>query len=677
MGDLARRVFALSCLAWLGWGCADQVRAQERVPEGPVRGFSLPILDKTTLKRKALVRGQSASPAGKDLWEIREVQFESYAEDGRTNLTVRSARCLCQVREERLSSPEKLELRSRDGMLSIEGTGFGWEEKGGLTISNAVEAVVRKSALRESGAGGAAVAVGDTRSREELRVWSERLRYREGVARFEGNVRVTDAQGQMRCQQLVMRLNMPDQAVVGETPEGLSGRLEVIEAIEGVEIEVGDLVATAERAIYHAPEERLELLGKPAWRSGSREGQAERMTIHRLRRELLAERDVVVRLPTDGVVEGGEFLPAGVGPAADPTKPPERIEISSEQFGLRPAEDRPGVQEARFQEQVVVQAERGNLRCQSLTIWSVAAGAGREVVTGGTGAGRENEFRPLSAVAEGAVRIEQGTNRVECVRAEYTAETRQVELTGGVDWALGGREGRSDGLRLDAGRRASLARGNVRMRMPAGSFAPAALLMRGGLEGRTGGGRAVAAKEPVPVGISCGEFEYVASPGKGEPATVSFRGGVEVRNPPEMSLTCDRLDAWMEAVSNRVDRLVAEREVVFRVKEAGAERTARGDRAVYEAGASQLRLTGTNGVELVSVDASGAGRVTGRSVVYDGERDVLEVESEAVLDSPKGWLAGDRARLDRANGIASASGMWKIRLPARVLKDTLPPVDKP
>lgn len=634
--------------------------AQDAMPEGPTRRFAFPVLDRQTLRRKALVRGDAARPLAREVYEIEGMRLEFFGADDRTNLVVTAPRCVCRLKEERVNSSERMEVGSPDGRFRLQGNGFSWVETDGLVVSNLVEAVVRKDLLREregrvvSGAGAG----------ESLEIRSDRFRYRAGLASFEDNVRVQDREGEIHSSELRLVL---EAGAEGDVPTDVNGglreKLRVVEAVGDVRVDSPELAASADRAVYEVAGERLELLGNPAWHAGGREGRAEHVEILRLRRELRASGGVQMRTPAEGFFADEELLTGGARARADAAAP-RWLDIRSEAFALRPAPGRTNVQEGVFERQVRVEEEgKGSLDCGRLTIEYEAGarvhGEGASADSGGSA------VVVRTAVAEQEVVLVQGSNRVASARGVYAAETRRLEMTGGVEWWLGGREGRSDHLVLDGAERTSVATGEVRMRLPAEALASASAVLAGRLGKTEEEAEAMATSGPVEV--RCQEFAYRASREGTGLAEAVYRGGVEVRSPSGMQLTCQELRVWVDPDSNRAERMVADRNVVMVMEDAKGRRTARGDQAVYTAVGEELRLLGDRGVVMEWVSAAETNRATGRSLRYDGTRDRLELIGEAELLSEKGRLSGERLWVNPMNGLVSASGMWKIRLPAREL----------
>jgi lipopolysaccharide export system protein LptA len=309
--------------------------------------------------------------------------------------------------------------------------------------------------------------------------------------------------------------------------------------------------------------------------------------------------------------------------------------VRAEAFELRPEAGVTNVNVSVFRGRVRVDDPRGGLRCDVLTLRT-----------------RGEENRPESALAEGSVGLGQGEYQVRCARAYYLAEAGTVAMQGDTRWRMAGREGRSDQLQLGLADRVYRAMGHVSMRLASDALGAAPWLVP--QAGSTSG----------PLEVQCDEFEFrtAAAPA---PDVAVYRGGVRVLHPGGMTLDCEELRAEMAGGTNGVERVVAERHVEIRMSQEGGERWARGDQAIYRAGAGELELTGAEGIEFKVVDAKGAVQGRGRRALYSRARDRLELDGRPVLRTSHGDAVGDVVRLDRSHAVLSAAGQWRLRLPVR------------
>jgi hypothetical protein len=95
-------------------------------------------------KMKSLLRGAEAQPQPDARVLIKEAQLETYRLDGRAEMVVRTPECTYNQAAQTASSTNRIEARSGDGKLFIEGEGFNWEQTNSVfTISNRVHTIIR------------------------------------------------------------------------------------------------------------------------------------------------------------------------------------------------------------------------------------------------------------------------------------------------------------------------------------------------------------------------------------------------------------------------------------------------------------------------------------------------------------------------------------------------------
>lgn len=117
---------------------------------GRVKNFSVPdYFDPPNQNQmKSLLRGQEAQPQPNGRVFIRGLQVETYRLDGSTDITVRAPECLYDSVEQTATSASRIEARSGDGRLFIEGEGFRWQQANStFTISNRVHTLILQSSL--------------------------------------------------------------------------------------------------------------------------------------------------------------------------------------------------------------------------------------------------------------------------------------------------------------------------------------------------------------------------------------------------------------------------------------------------------------------------------------------------------------------------------------------------
>jgi lipopolysaccharide export system protein LptA len=72
-------------------------------------------------------------------------------------------------------------------------------------------------------------------------------------------------------------------------------------------------------------------------------------------------------------------------------------------------------------------------------------------------------------------------------------------------------------------------------------------------------------------------------------------------------------------------------------------------------------------VEILLSDARGATRATGKRAIYDGVRDMFELDGQPLVTSPQGVLSGERVQVDQTHTTLAARGPWSLRIPLKTL----------
>ena len=656
-----------------GMALVGMVSVHGQIPEAPIRGFTLPLVDRETLELKARVRGEVATPLGPERMEIQGVRLESFGGVNRTNLVITTERCHLLVDQRRLESPEALRVVTGDGRLRLAGEGFSWDATGGLVVSNRVDAELQRPRAERDAAQGMQQNGSGAEEVEVLRIRSTQFRYHEGEAVFAGRVRVTEGADQLNCDRLRLGFRMESGELAPSPEEGaVSDLVDRIEADGAVEVLATNFVLRADRAVYDLEAGTVKITGGARWRSGERDGEAEEVWLDRLRDRLWAQGGVRVRLPF-----GGDFgLPAGVEDVGGGAEAGPLVEVRARTLEIEPDPLQSGLSRAVFRDEVeVTQGASGGLTCQLLQARYGDLGSEQAEGTEARGPVLEGVgalVEVVDARAEGGVRLWRGTNEVEGLAAVYTAASGVVDVAGPVAWLLEGRVGRSDRLRLHAVERLTEALGGVQMQLPAGSLRSVDQVLAPGLAGVDG---SVPGLEPEPgaaagepVEIRCQDFRFREAGLGRAMGLADFTGGVEVRSGEAFRLQCGRMLAEIPPGTNAIHRLVAAEQVEIRAQDAHGTRVARGDRAEYLGTEDMLWLTGEGGVEMELEDRQGTHRGRGRLAVYDGNRGVLELRSEAVLDSAHGRLTGEVVRVDRVQHVLAAGGGWRLRFPVGGLR---------
>lgn len=656
--------------------------------EGEFKGVKHSFLDPETGKRLMLLTSGSVTNISNEELLVRDgVKLQFFDDGGKTNLEVVTPFCRLNTRTKQVASDQPLQGTSPDGQFFLEGRGFAYGiASAGLVISNEVHAVIRRELLESAASPPSApgpapappAAAGAAGPESAVNIYSDRMSYQTNLSVFRDHVRVQDPQGKLTCGVLTVEFL---KAAEGESKR----RIDRILAEEDVRIDSAELHATGRQATYRQAAELVELTGDPTWRLRQYEGRGETLTVNRATREFHAARQVEMTLPPGSVGRSGFFLPESPGSTAGTPQAPPReaaaagaatnsaaataqpVRVFADDFLYRPEPANTNYNLALLKGGVRVNSGTGKLACEQMTIRSLAT-----------------SNRTESVFAERGVVMEQGDRRVTGDEAVYTAAADTVEVTGTPAWRMGPRVGTAGLLVFDLTNGVYRARGGVRMQLPAGSLGRSGWLVSTNAPGPAGGGKEAgpsaagresgtiarsggastrpAAAAAKPVEISADEFEFhEAAPG-GKTDTAIYRGAVRVQDADRMRLSCERLTARMAAGTNQVEGVIAEREVEIEVREPGAERRARGERAVYTADRAEVVMTGGDAVVIDFADPTLQGQARGARAVYAGGPDLLELTGDPQLTTPFGHVWGDALAVDRARTTLSATGRWKMTL---------------
>jgi lipopolysaccharide export system protein LptA len=142
-----------------------------------------------------------------------------------------------------------------------------------------------------------------------------------------------------------------------------SNQLQRMVADRGVVIEQEDQQLRAGKAIYSATNGLLELIDRPAWRAGAREGSGDQMSIAVRENELSVRGNAYMKLPAD---ETGHNLSLGGGtnpPPSSSSSSNRFAELFSDEYVLRP-------QVALFEGKVRFEHPQRRLSCDHLAVHS-------------------------------------------------------------------------------------------------------------------------------------------------------------------------------------------------------------------------------------------------------------------------------------------------------------------
>jgi lipopolysaccharide export system protein LptA len=189
--------------------------------------------------------------------------------------------------------------------------------------------------------------------------------------------------------------------------------------------------------------------------------------------------------------------------------------------------------------------------------------------------GPDNRIQHIRA--EENVVIENGENKAFGDLAEYDLGAQSIVLTGKPHWTLGNRTGSSQRLIFLTQTRETLALENVEMTLPGQSLG--GMFTLGATNRLNASDHSAPARTNSPMVITSDSFSH------GDNLSV-FQGSVRARD-DRGSIECALLTI-VTGVSNKVERLVAERNVIIRQPEMAAF----GDRAEYNTSDELVRLTG-------------------------------------------------------------------------------------
>jgi lipopolysaccharide export system protein LptA len=628
---IPRRIgIGTACLgaAWIFLTGVCSIGQDADLLRGPIRGgFSVAEADQETGRRKYALWGESATPLTSSLWEIQSPRLELYGADDTTNLVFMPARCLYHREDQRITSSETLRMWTGDGYLRMQGEGFALDlEARRLWVSNRVEAVMNKMLFREAGQAVSARA-GEGGA---ILVRSERLEYGNDRVEFLGGVRAEDAEDRMDCEQLVVDL----------VPQSSDVRLLIAEG--AVRFAATDIQVEAERAAYAPASGRLQLTGNPRWLFRQRPGRAREVELDRERQAFSATGDVQMELPAEALALPELRMGQSPAPRAKPGDEP--VHVRAERMDAGPEAGETNRHTVVLRGEVAIEQGDVRLRCREFLLRTEG-----------------QEHRAQRAEAEGAVRIDRGSEWMSCDRAEYDAAGAYAQFTGAVKWEGDKRSGSANRVWLDLAEDHHWADGGVRMRFEQeNEFLGAWLAPEADSKAPTIAGETEVAE---PTDIECDRFEYRGGRTTGAVPSADYLGNVTVRQGERLNMTCGTLRAEFRPETNAVQSVVAEERVELRSAEEGGYRLARGDRMIYSAAEEVVRLTGRDGVDFFVIGPSGVSRGRGRQAVYHRTTDRLVLAGDPEITTPDGELMGSEVRLDRAEGVLSAAGPWRIRLP--------------
>jgi lipopolysaccharide transport protein LptA len=541
---------------------------------------------------KWLLEGGSARPeAGGRIIPITEVKVQTWRENGEGEMVIEAPECVYDANQRSVSSPGLLHLRTADGAFGLEGQGFLWRQTNStLFVSNRVHTVVHPGLVETPSAN--ARTNGTARRIEAVNIFSDQFDYAEasGEGMYRGNVRVVGTNLALTAGTLTVQVPRSDRRLQSMTAES-----NVIVDYEGIH-------ATGQQTTYAVDTEQVRLTGDPTWREGAREGRGDELVLDRTNGVFFANGHAWLKMPGHGMGALG-FLPQGGSLATNlPPSTNQFIEVRSDAYEIR-------TNLAVFRENVRVTERRDDqlqakLNCGLLTITFSGTNELQRIIAEKEVMAEQDTNRLTCGVltlsfsgtnglqrmiAENEVLIEQATNRFTAGKAVYTATNGMLRLTERPAWRAGQRSGTGDLIQVNAQRNEMKVQTNAYMRLPAGEFGRSAAF-----------GFSAAPLTNSKAGVN--QFaEILSHEYSVEPKGALFQGNVRVTS-PQIQWNCGQINVLASPGAARVNRVVAEKAVVFDLTDDKGEKVhGAGDKAVYTFGVS-----GTVTNELMELSGSPA-----------------------------------------------------------------------
>jgi lipopolysaccharide transport protein LptA len=527
-GALAVAVFVLTA--------HGQPRISGRISEG----FQAPT-SMDDQGRRHVLKGNTAEPRGKDLYELTEPRVISYNAQDEPEMFIESARCFYEMKQNFAYSDATLSVRTGDGKFGIEGVGWRWNpEAGNLVISNKVIALVQKAALASNVPGGIAARTAKSETNAPVRITANSFVQEGETASFVDNVLVQDGPDTLRCDRLNLQFVKP-------------GGVQVIEAVGNFVLNQvsqegqGAGGVRSGRASYNLKENLIRITEKPEWESEGRSGVADSFVFDRNEGKIFADGNVFMKLPLTNVTDAAEV-------AATPDRGQDTnrfLQIHSDKF--------------RFEEATSNRFANAFYEGQVRVVYTDATIAANSIEVGFNASNRVERV-----VANDDVMIDSRGNKAFGKRAEYELAEDKIVLTGDPRWELERASGRSETLIFYPKTKEVLALKEVEMVLAGQSL--------GGMFGVN----VKTNQEPAattPLVVRAETFS------RGTNVAV-FHKNVSVTD-ARGRMSCEILTLGIGA-SNQVERVLVENSV--RIEQQGF--TATGERGDYNAATGLVHLTG-------------------------------------------------------------------------------------
>ncbi len=489
--------------------------------------------------RRHVLKGSDAKPLPNKIFEITAPRVTSFRADNTLDMVIEAPICRYDSVSNVASSDSDLSFKTTDGRFSIQGVGWLWDpSQSHLTISNKVVALVLKSALNNPSPG---QHPGKTQTNQPVRIISDSFIYDGNLATFIGNVRVNDGDDTLNCGKLMVDF---------ENPQGV----QKIEAIENVSLHQGETEVRSGHAIYDTKDNIIQILEKPVWKSGLREGSSDTLLLNRSNNTFFAAGNVYMKLPFTNVVSTNMLAAGTNAPSTN-----RFLEISADKFRFRNASTNGQPSHAVYENNVRARYEETQLRCVQLDV----------------------DFSTNNQVsrvfAQKNVEILSNENKAFGDSATYDISSDKINIIGNPHWELGNSRGSSQTLLLYPKTKEVFAFQNVEMLMPAQAAGNLGLLgARTNSLSRT---NSPSTTNKTVVKISSDNFSH-------QDNISVFHDNVVVTE-ERGKLECEMITV-LSGASNQVQRIVASKNVVISQQ----DMVARGDEANYDVPQGLLYLTG-------------------------------------------------------------------------------------
>lgn len=601
---------------------ASQAAPQATVGAKPTKGFHREDYyhgapgQKDKLKTR--FNGAEASiQFNSPLIPIKGLRLESYDPEGKTNWIVEADDCLYDREKKTAVSTNHLRVTASGGALRIEGRGFFWRQgDDSLTISNDTRATIQQ--------------------KQPVTVTSRGFEFNQTERRvtFWDQVHTVDPETDMTSERLEIKLRDVNAVIEANATDS---RVESIIALTNVVVLMAaqQTETRSQRAEYRLLEgrETIELTGDPSWKRAGREGKADRLWLDRKSRFVLAQGNTYAKLPGGDMMQPADLFQS----LAQPTN---RVAAATNDFvEIRADESRVWTNGAVFKglvraNELAGAGEPVRLSCGLLTITNSTPSA---------------QFDRVTMVDD--VLIQQGQTNIQSSRLDYNKTTKIAKFSGKATWRLGSQSGAGDAIRLDGEHHEMAARTNAMllMSMNAAVFPQLA---------PTRSTNTVNTNLPGFLKIECDEYDLV-------PGQAFFRGHVKATqltgDIAKGALSCAQLIVKLSTNGNRIEHLLAEKEVQYEMGTLGSTndpyRKLTCARMVGEAEQGVfVRLTADQNVQMQISD----GVAYGDNLVYNLAEEKAELTGNPRVETPQGKLVAPVIWLDQKHDTLTVPAPWKL-----------------